>query len=41
MKNKLKLNNIPVADKINWWKKDGNFNLLLYLRICDVKRENI
>lgn len=32
---------VLLADKINWWKKGGTFNLALYLRICDIKRENL
>jgi hypothetical protein len=37
---KLNSNAVQIADRIDWWCKngDGTFNTALYLRVCAVKK---
>tara|TARA_R110002050_G_scaffold80044_2_gene171199 strand:- start:366 stop:512 length:147 start_codon:yes stop_codon:yes gene_type:complete len=37
---KLNSNAVQIADRINWWSKngDGSFNTALYIRVCEVKK---
>ncbi len=41
MKKKFINHNISIADRIYWWNQNGSFNLQLYLRICDIKRNKM
>jgi hypothetical protein len=38
MKEQIVNHNISIADRIHWWSQNGSFNLQLYLRFCDIKR---
>jgi hypothetical protein len=29
----------PVRSKISWWKKQGSFNVELYLALCQAKKD--
>jgi hypothetical protein len=37
---RLPSNAVQLADRINWWSKNGNgfFNTALYIRVCEVKK---
>jgi hypothetical protein len=35
--NEFKPFQLPVRSMINWWRKDGSFNVELYLDICQAK----
>jgi hypothetical protein len=29
----------PVRSKISWWKKEGSFNVELYMALCQAKKD--
>jgi hypothetical protein len=37
MENRFTPFQIPVRSMINWWKKEGSFNVELYLALCRAK----
>ena len=34
----MKKNGIGIADIISFWSENGNFDIDLYLRICELKK---
>ena len=37
MENRFTPFHVPVRSMINWWKKEGSFNVELYLQLCKAK----
>jgi hypothetical protein len=37
MENRFTPFQVPVRSMINWWKKEGSFNVELYLALCKAK----